>query len=117
MRRRRLLDPVPPLFNHMPCPRCATPLAIVGTTDTALLERYTFLISSAARVLSARIQRYQPGTTIPAYLIVRAADASVEHVRLVWPEYHATILTTEAFAGVRPALQALHRCLPLARLY
>ena len=117
MRRRRLLDPAPALFRHLLCPRCAAPLAVVGASEAALLEQYALVISSAARTLSARLQRYQPGATIPAYLQVRAADRSIDHVLLVWPEYQAARLTTAEFAEVGPALQALHRCLPLARLY
>lgn len=117
MRSRRLLEPAEPLFSHMLCPRCATPLAIVGSCSAALLAQYTVAIGSAARTLSARLQIYQPGATIPAYLVLRRADGPAEQVRLVWPEYHAAILTPEAFAEVGPALQALHRCIRLARLY
>lgn len=112
----RLLDSPEPLFEQMRCPRCGTPLALVGHSSAALLDSYTIAISSAARILSAQLQRYQPGATIPAYLIVRAADSTIDHVRLVWPEHHATRLTAESFAEVQPALQAIHRCIPLARL-
>lgn len=117
MRPRRLLDPAGPPFSHMLCPRCATPLAIVGSCSTLLLAQYTVAISSAARTLSARLQIYQPGTTIPAYLVVHSAEGVAERVELVWPEYHESTLTPQAFGEVRPALQALHRCIPLARLY
>jgi hypothetical protein len=117
MRRGRLLDPAPALFHHLLCPRCATPLAIVGVTEAARLEQYALVITSAARTLSAPLQRYQPGATIPAYLKLRAADRSIDHVLLIWPEYQAALLTAEEFAEVGPALQALHRCLLLARLY
>lgn len=117
MRKHRLFEPPQPLFQPMLCPRCGTPLALVGSGPAALLEPYTTTISSAARTLSARLARYQSGATIPAYLLVRAADRSVAYVALVWPEYQAARLSVEDFAAVRPALQALHRCLRLARLY
>lgn len=105
-------------FHSMHCPRCGTPLALFGETTEEQLEERTIAISYIARALSARLQIYQPGATIPAYLEVRdAALPIVDRVLLVWPEEHASVLAPADWQNVRPLLQRLHRCVPLARLY
>lgn len=107
-----------PLFQSLNCPRCGTPLAVVAETARPGLEPQAIAIRSYARTLSAQLQLYQPGVTIPAYVVLRPrAAAPIEEVHLVWPEYHASVLTAESFAHVGPALLDLHRCLPLVRLY
>lgn len=103
----------------MLCPRCGTPLALVAAAiDAPTIEHATVAMSRRALELSERLQHFQPGATIPAYVLVRtASDLSLDHVLLVWPEHHRSMLTPEDWANVPPLLQQLHRCIPLVRLY
>ena len=76
------------------------------------------MIGQVVAALSARLQQWQPGATIPAYLEVRDPVLhEIMEVVLVWPPEHHSVLTTDDWANVRPLLQRLHRCVPLERLY
>jgi len=105
-------------IQPMVCPRCGTPLALVADSDEWSVEQRSDALSTAARILSARLQLYRADETVPAYLVVREAPgAPPERVLLVWPPEHRSILSAEDFGNVRPLLQRLHRCLTLPRLY
>lgn len=106
-----------PLFDYLGCPRCATPLAIIGETHHFALDRHTRVIGAFASIVSKRLQMFQPGATIPAYLLLKDATSPAEYAHLVWPPHDAAVISAEAWAEVGPALLALHRCLPLPRLH
>lgn len=100
------------------CRRCGTPLALVAESDEWSIEQRSEALSSAARALSARLQLYRAGETVPAYLVVRDTPTTpADRVLLVWPVEHHSVLSAEDFANVRSLLQRLHRCLTLPRLY
>lgn len=98
------------------CRRCGTPLALVAESDEWSVEQRSDILSMAARTLSARLQLYRSGETVPAYLVVHDAPAD-GRVLLVWPPEHRSILNGEEFRNVRSLLQRLHRCLTLPRLF
>ncbi len=100
------------------CRRCGTPLALVANSDEWSVEHHSDALSSAARLLSSRLQLYRSGESVPGYLVVQEKPSGPpERVLLVWPPEHRSILSAEDFRNVRPLLQRLHRCLTLPRIY
>lgn len=106
------------VYRSMPCPRCGTPLAIIGDADRDQVATASDAISQVAAALTARLQQWQPRATIPAYVEVRERGLhEIVQIVLAWPPEHHSVLTPDDWANVRPLLQQLHRCVPLARLY
>lgn len=103
-----------PVYRSLVCPRCGTPLALVGVTATARYFDAAVELRRHVQALLDDLHRHQPRAAMAAYLLIRDnGTEAAAHLRQVWPAEPSRTVTPSEWAKVRHALQQRHQCVPL----